>query len=72
MGEEDHTAPLSAYALPERKSLLGHPTESAKKLIQEVPDGKLVIIPESGHIPHLEQPQAFRDAVFAFLKQPAH
>jgi pimeloyl-ACP methyl ester carboxylesterase len=71
MGDQDHVAPLSAYALPELKSTLGRPVESAKKLIQKVQNGKLVIIPESGHIPHIEQPQAFREAVSAFLRQPA-
>jgi pimeloyl-ACP methyl ester carboxylesterase len=71
MGEQDHTAPLSAYATPEMRKTMGHPTELARTLIKTVPHGKLVVIPDAGHIPHLEQAQAFREAVLAFLHEPA-
>lgn len=68
LGEKDHTAPLSAYATPEMRKTMGHVPELGKKIIQEVPHGKLVLVPQAGHIPHLEQPAAFRSAVLAFLQ----
>jgi pimeloyl-ACP methyl ester carboxylesterase len=69
MGAEDRTAPFSSYATPEVRETMRHPVERAKSLIKEVPDGKLVIIPQAGHIPHLEQPEAFRRAVLSFLRE---
>lgn len=33
--------------------------EEAKDILQRLPQGKLETIPETGHIPHLEKPQAF-------------
>ena len=71
MGEQDHTAPMSAYATPEMRKTMGHPTELARTLIKEVPHGKLVVIPQAGHIPHLEQAEAFRAAVLSFMHEPA-
>lgn len=39
------------------------------RLYQErIPGSRLVVIPEAGHRPMLEQPAAFRDAVLGFLK----
>jgi len=32
-----------------------------------IPGSRLVVIPEAGHLPHWEQPMAFRDAVLEFL-----
>lgn len=67
IGAGDHTAPMSAYAPAEVRPTMGHVVDLAKKAIQEVPRGKLVIVPDAGHIPHLEQPDAFYSAVFEFL-----
>ena len=71
MGEQDHTAPFSAYASAEVRKTMGHNKEVATTLVQHIPNGKLAIIPHAGHIPHLEQFEAFHQAILAFLKDPA-
>jgi pimeloyl-ACP methyl ester carboxylesterase len=69
VGDQDHTAPLSTYAPPEVRKTMGHVVELAKDAVRETPHGKLLIIPEAGHIPHLEQPEKFRQALFSFLSE---
>ena len=41
----------------------------AQEMALATPRGQLVIIPGTGHTPHLEQPEAFNTAVLNFLKQ---
>jgi pimeloyl-ACP methyl ester carboxylesterase len=43
------------------------PTENSVRLAGELPNAKLVIIPQAGHVPHEEQPAAFMQAVGEFL-----
>lgn len=45
------------------------PVAEAKAAGKAVPEAKLVILPASGHLPNLEQPEEFNDAVRAFLEQ---
>jgi pimeloyl-ACP methyl ester carboxylesterase len=40
---------------------------SADAMVRELPDVRLVTIPDSGHFVYLEQPEAFRAALTAFL-----
>lgn len=72
LGQDDHTAPFANYATPEMRSTMGHVVELGKSLIKTVPHAQLVVINQAGHIPHLEQPQAFTDAVDKFLKDSAN
>ncbi|MDE1160654.1 MAG: alpha/beta hydrolase [Acidobacteriaceae bacterium] len=51
-GAEDHVVPLA----------------DGKDYAAKIPNSKLVIIPESGHVPSTEQPKAFLKAVNEFLK----
>ncbi|HRQ39458.1 MAG TPA: alpha/beta fold hydrolase [Chloroflexota bacterium] len=44
------------------------PVSEAEAMAAAVPDGRLVIIPGAGHMPNLEQPDAFTDAVIDFLE----
>jgi pimeloyl-ACP methyl ester carboxylesterase len=69
LGQEDHVAPFSSYASPEKQKTMGHVVELGKTLIKIVPHGKLVVLERSGHIPHLERPEAFQRAVDTFLKE---
>ena len=69
VGQEDHVAPLSAYATAAVKGTLGHIVELAEAVIKGVPHGTLLVIPDAGHIPHLEQPARFQQAVLKFLSQ---
>lgn len=43
------------------------PTEDSIRLASELPDAELVVIPQCGHVPHEECPQAFLEAVNDFL-----
>jgi pimeloyl-ACP methyl ester carboxylesterase len=71
VGQEDHVALLVSYASNEVKGTLGHVAELAQDVIRQVPHGTLVIVPNAGHIPHLEQPAQFHKAVLSFLAEHA-
>ena len=71
MGEQDRTAPFSAYASPEVRKTMGHNKQVATDLVRQIPNGKLSLIPNAGHIPHIEQFEAFHQSVAAFLNDPA-
>ncbi len=43
------------------------PTAHSVRLSQELPNANLVVIPQCGHVPHEECPQAFLEAVNEFL-----
>jgi pimeloyl-ACP methyl ester carboxylesterase len=45
------------------------PTEQSVRLAEELPNAELVVIPNCGHVPQEECPQAFIDAVDAFIKK---
>jgi pimeloyl-ACP methyl ester carboxylesterase len=44
------------------------PLSVARQFEQAIPDTKLVVIPESGHVSNLEQPERFNDAVREFCR----
>ena len=44
------------------------PTANSVKLAGVVPNSKLAIIPNAGHVPHEEQPALFMQAVDEFIK----
>lgn len=43
------------------------PPENSRQLAARITGAQLLLIPECGHLPMLEKPEAIRDAVFAFL-----
>jgi pimeloyl-ACP methyl ester carboxylesterase len=43
------------------------PVDQGRQYAAKIPNGKLVIIPDCGHVPPLEQPEAFLSAVIPFL-----
>jgi pimeloyl-ACP methyl ester carboxylesterase len=43
------------------------PTENSLRLARELPNAKLVVIPNCGHVPHEECPVEFMRAVAEFL-----
>ena len=69
VGQEDHVAPLSTYATSDVRGTLGHVPELAGEAIRQVPHGTLIVIPDAGHIPHLEQPLRFHQELLNFLAQ---
>ena len=43
------------------------PPENSRRLAGTIPDARLQLIPQCGHLPMLEQPEAVAEAVFGFL-----
>jgi pimeloyl-ACP methyl ester carboxylesterase len=68
VGAQDHTVPLGQYATPAVRATMGHFPELAREAARDLPNGQYVVIQKSAHIPHLEQPDAFFDALMPFLK----
>jgi len=44
------------------------PVELAARIAEAMPRGRLVVLPECGHFPYLETPEAFHDCVAAFFE----
>lgn len=45
------------------------PVSEAQLMADELPDARLVVIPDAGHLPNLERPEAFGDAAREFLQK---
>jgi pimeloyl-ACP methyl ester carboxylesterase len=67
VGENDHTVPLSKYAAPEGRAKMGNFVEMGHAAVKEMPHGALVVVPDCGHIPHLEKSHEFQEALMGFL-----
>ncbi len=67
VGEKDHVAPLASYAPAEARAKMGHIVELGRAAAKEIPHAELVVVPDCGHIPHLEKPQEFQQALLRFL-----
>jgi len=68
VGAEDRTVPMGAYAPPDVRATMGNFPELAREAARDIPHGRFVIVANSGHIPHLEQPEQFFDALLPFLR----
>jgi 3-oxoadipate enol-lactonase len=68
----DFTPQLGSFRLPalvigaEKDKAI--PPENARILAAGVPDSRLCIIPEAGHLANLEQPKAFNNCLLDFLR----
>jgi pimeloyl-ACP methyl ester carboxylesterase len=67
VGEEDHVVPLGQYATPEEAARLGDFVELSAAAADDIPRATRVVVPASGHIPHLEVPEQFLAAFLPFL-----
>jgi branched-chain amino acid transport system permease protein len=43
------------------------PSKFADAYLKDIPDARLVLIPDAGHSPHFEQPEKFTEALYTFL-----
>jgi pimeloyl-ACP methyl ester carboxylesterase len=68
VGEQDRTAPLSAYAAPEARAQMGNFVAMGRAAVKDIPHARLAIVPACGHIPHTEKPREFRAVLIEFLK----
>ncbi|MBV9672765.1 MAG: alpha/beta hydrolase [Verrucomicrobia bacterium] len=69
IGAEDHTAVGRDRAPIDLQRTLGNIPELARKAVAAIPGARLVELPNVGHIPHLEAPDKFLQAVDDFLRR---
>ena len=67
VGAEDHVVPLGQYAKPEDAARLGDFVELSAAAARDIPRATRVVMPECGHIPHLEHPDQFLAEFLPFL-----
>ena len=67
VGEKDASAPLRNYGSPDKIAAMPSIPKAAPAAVKDLRDGRLITIPDVGHVPHLEAPDAFRSAMLGFL-----
>ena len=60
--------PLGQYATPAEAKRLGDFVELSAEAVRDIPSAKRVVVPECGHIPHLEHPDQFLAELLSSLK----
>jgi pimeloyl-ACP methyl ester carboxylesterase len=66
-GLSDRTYVGGKYTAPKDRGAKGNIADIAKAFAARMPNARFVGIPETGHVPHLESPTAFRSALLEFL-----
>jgi pimeloyl-ACP methyl ester carboxylesterase len=67
IGQTDRTAVGKNYAPPAIRKTLGDYPALGKAAAADIPGAKLVALESVGHIPHLEAPERFHEALLEFL-----
>jgi pimeloyl-ACP methyl ester carboxylesterase len=67
IGQSDRSVFFRRYASPEAIKPLGNWPVLGREALKDLPDGKLIEIENSGHVSHVEKPDAFDAALTAFL-----
>jgi pimeloyl-ACP methyl ester carboxylesterase len=67
VGELDKTALGKNLVSAEVRKTMGNYPELGKQTVEKIKNAKLVLIPKTGHIPHVENFDAFIKAVTAFI-----
>jgi pimeloyl-ACP methyl ester carboxylesterase len=67
IGQSDHTVVGRQLVSKEVLATLGDWAALGKKAATAIPGARLVDVADCGHIPHLEAPEKFREALLAFL-----
>jgi pimeloyl-ACP methyl ester carboxylesterase len=68
VGAEDHVVPLGQYAQPAEAKRLGDFIALSAAAVSDIPNAKRVVVPDCGHIPHLEHPDQFLAEFLPFLE----
>lgn len=68
VGERDRSAIGRNRVSPEVRATLGLYPQLAARAVAALPQGKLVMLREVGHVPHLETPDRFHQEVMDFLE----
>ncbi|MBT0667435.1 alpha/beta hydrolase [Novosphingobium profundi] len=66
-GTADRSAPLVGYATPEARARMPGIHEAAQSAVGDLIHGQFVSFPQVGHVPHMERPEHFREALLRFL-----
>jgi pimeloyl-ACP methyl ester carboxylesterase len=67
VGAEDHVVPLGQYTTPAEVARLGDFPALSAAAAADIPHATRVVVPDCGHIPHLEQPGQFLAELLPFL-----
>ena len=67
MGAEDQVVPLGQYAKPAEAARLGEFMGLSAAATKDIPRATRVVIPDCGHVPHLEHPGQFLADLLPFL-----
>jgi pimeloyl-ACP methyl ester carboxylesterase len=70
MGANDHNAPGRAYAPDALKAKMGDNARLAQELASHMKQAKVEVIPNIGHLVHLEAVDRFNGLVLSFLNGP--
>jgi pimeloyl-ACP methyl ester carboxylesterase len=68
VGDKDRTIPMGQYVTAEVRQGMGDSPKMANNVAGEMPHGKVVVMKDTGHIPHLEHPAEFNQTVLNFFK----
>src|SRR4051812_6644492 len=68
IGQSDRTAIGKDKVSPEVAKTMGDYPELGKAAARDIPGAKLVEIENCGHLPHVEAPERFHEALIGFLK----
>jgi pimeloyl-ACP methyl ester carboxylesterase len=67
VGAEDHVVPLGQYAKPHDAARLGDFVHLSAQAVAAIPRATRVVVPDCGHIPHLEKPDQFLAEFLPFI-----
>jgi len=70
VGGRDRAVPFTEPAPGEIGTRLGNNLELARRAVKRIANGKLVEFPDGGHVPQIEAPERFNDALLQWLTQP--
>jgi pimeloyl-ACP methyl ester carboxylesterase len=71
IGQDDRTVIGKNRLPPALQSVAGQYPELGRKTHAEIKASTLVEVPDCGHIPHIQKPEQFRDAVMTFFNTAA-
>jgi pimeloyl-ACP methyl ester carboxylesterase len=69
IGQEDRTAIGKNAVAPDVAKTMGNYPELGKAAARDIPNSTLVELNNVGHIPHIEAPQRFHEALISFLRK---
>jgi len=72
IGQSDRSVFFRRYASADAIKPLGNWPELGRRAVKDLPDGKLVEIVDARHVPHIEKPEQFEEALTAFLMARFH